>query len=99
MATTNTTTNDTNTNRYEFGHPRNSEIYEADVNATATGAQIIAQLREDGWLPDPGRSAFALACKERALDLDRPLVQQSIPNGARVDILLPGVGAAEQVSL
>lgn len=92
MATTTNTTQ--NTIRITFLHPRSADTFEADVDRQGTGRAIIQQLRDDGWLPDPGRSAFALALKDQSLDLDKPLAEQGVTSGSSVQVLLPGVGGA-----
>ncbi|MEO5927529.1 MAG: hypothetical protein ABIO72_02385 [Patescibacteria group bacterium] len=81
--------------RYIFTHPTSSEVTNADVDRTAICSDIITDLRGDGWLPPPGRSAFAMSFKERTLDLTRSLADQGVPDGGTVAILLPGVGAGE----
>lgn len=72
-------------------HPRSSDTYEADVEKTATGREIIDQLKDERFLPDAGRSAFAMSLKERSLDLGLPLAEQGVTDGAHIQVVLPGV--------
>lgn len=86
----------TTMNRVTFQHPRSEDRFEAEMDSTTTGAQAVDELRRAGWLPDPGRGAYALAMKDATLDLARPLAEQGAKDGARVQVILTGVGAGSE---